>query len=129
MKTVKSILWICAVSCLLGFVAAVIPWKVITGFYQLFGIQPLPSDPVSVYTFRVFLVMTGMIGIFFVILARNPLKYEPMFKLTAYGLLCFGAFCLFFGIRYQLQYWLYFGDAFFCMLAGILLLVFRKKVV
>ena len=129
MKGIKTILWICAISCLLGFIAAVVPWKAITALYQFFGVQPFGSEPMSMYTFRIFLVMTGMIGIFFVILARDPFKYEAMLRLAAYGLLCFGIFCLFFGIRYDLRYWLYLGDALFCMLAGALLLVFRKKVV
>ncbi|MCJ7774095.1 MAG: hypothetical protein MUP22_13300 [Desulfobacterales bacterium] len=129
MKGLKIILWICAISCLVGFVGAVVPWKVITALYQVFDVQPFTSEPVSVYTFRVFLVMTGMIGIFFVILARNPLKYDVMLKLAAYGLVFFGVICLLFGFIYWLPVWLYIGDALFCIIAGLLLLAFRKKVV
>jgi uncharacterized membrane protein YjjP (DUF1212 family) len=71
--------------------------------------------------------MFGMIGIFFTILARNPLKYGAMLLLAAYGLLCYGVFCLAGGIRYGLPVWAYYGDVVFGIVAGILLLVFRKK--
>jgi len=68
-----------------------------------------------------------MIGIFFVILARNPLKYGAMLPLAAYGLLCYGVFCLVGGIRYGLPVWTYSGDVIFGVVAGVLILVLRKK--
>jgi uncharacterized membrane protein YjjP (DUF1212 family) len=71
--------------------------------------------------------MFGLIGIFFLILARNPLKYGAMLLLAAYGLLCFAVFCLAGGIRYGLPVWIYSGDVIFGAVAGSLLLIFRKK--
>jgi hypothetical protein len=68
-----------------------------------------------------------MIGIFFVILARNPLKYGAMLPLAAYGLVCYGIFCLVGGIRYGLPVWTYSGDVIFGVAAGVLILVLRKK--
>jgi hypothetical protein len=127
MKGIKTILWICAVSCLLSFGAALMPWKVITTILQWFEAQPFSSEPMGLYTFRVFMIMSGMIGIFFLILAQNPLKYNGMFNLGSYGLLCFGVMCLIFGIFYNLRFWIYLSDAIFCMLAGALLLILKKR--
>jgi len=129
MKGLKITLWICAMCCLLGFIAAALPWRVMTAWYHWFGFQPPAAEPVTVLAFRLFLAMFGMIGIFFIILARNPLKYGAMLLLAAYGLLCFGLFWLVGGIRYRyaLPVWMYAGDVIFCVVAGVLLLIFRKK--
>lgn len=127
MKGLKIILWICAISCLLGFIFAALPWRATTALFHWFRVQPPTAQPITVYIFRLCLAMSGMIGIFFVILARNPLKYGAMLLLAAYGLLCFGVFCLVGGIRYGLPVWTYSGDVIFGVVAGVLLLIFRKR--
>ena len=126
MKGLKIILWICAVSCLLGFICAALPWSVITTFYRWSGVQP-PFDATTVFLVRLCLATFGLTGIFFVILARNPLNYGAMLLLAAYGLICFGIFYLVGGIRYGLPVWIYSQKAFFFAVLGILILVFRKK--
>ena len=123
MKGLKVVLWICAVCCLSGFVAAVLPWQVMTAWYH----QPPTAAPITVFVFRLFMGVSGIIGIFFVILARNPLKYGAMLLLAAYGLLSFGVFCFVGGIRYAIPLCTYFGDAIFGVVAGVLLLIFRRK--
>jgi hypothetical protein len=127
MKGLKIVLWICAVCCLLGFVAAALPWAVIVACFEWFDLKPPPTEPVMTYMLRVSVATFGFIGIFFVLLARNPLKYGGMLPLAAYGLLCFGVFCLVGGIRYGLPAWAYSGDVAFGLVAGILILTFRKK--
>jgi len=127
MKGLKIILWICAICCLLGFIAAALPWRAITALFHWVAVQPPPAEPLTVFVFRLFLAIFGMIGIFFVILARNPLEYGAMLPLAAYGLLCYGVFCLVGGIRYGLPVWTYSGDVIFGIAAGVLILVLRKK--
>ncbi len=100
MKGLKIILWICAIGCLLGFIFAVFPWRAITALFNWVGLQPPVAEPITVFMFRLCLAIFGMIGIFFVILARNPLKYGAMLLLAAYGLLFYGVFNLVGGIRY-----------------------------
>lgn len=129
MKGLRIILWICAVSCLLGFVFAALPWRAITVCYDWAGIQPPAAEPTTVYMIRLFSAVAGMIGIFFGILARNPLKYGQMLLLAAYGLLCYGLFCLVGGIRYALPVCMYAGDVIFGIVAGLLILIFRKKAI
>ena len=128
MKGLKIVLWICAVCCLLGFIAAALPWRVITAWYDWAGVRPhLGAEPITVFAFRLFLALFGMIGIFFAILARNPLGHGAMLLLAAYGLLGFGVFSFAGGIRYALPLWVYSGDVIFCIVAGVLILVFREK--
>ncbi|KPL05675.1 hypothetical protein AMJ85_11245 [candidate division BRC1 bacterium SM23_51] len=127
MKGLKIVLWICAICCFLGLVFAALPWRAITACFDWFGLQPPAAEPLTVYIFRLCLAMAGLIGVFFIILARDPLKYGAMLLLAAYGLLCYGLFCLVGGIRYELPVWVYSGDVIFGIVAGVLVLVFRKK--
>ena len=127
MKGLKIVLWVCAVGCLLSFVFAALPWNFIKGWFEFFGLKPPAMGPITVYMFRLCLATYGLIGIFFVILARNPLKYDGMLLLAAYGALLTALFCLVGGIRYGLPLWAYSCDVIFCALAGVLLLIFRKK--
>ena len=70
-----------------------------------------------------------MTGIFFVILARNPISYGAMLLLAGYGLICFGIFYLVGGIRYGLPVWIYSQKSIFSALVGVLILIFRKKAI
>jgi len=74
-------------------------------------------------------VIFGIIGVFFAILARNPLKYGVMLPLAAYGLVGYGIFSLVAGMRYGLPVWAYSGDVIFGVVAGVLVLIFRKKAI
>jgi len=83
--------------------------------------------PLTVFMYRLCSAIFGIIGIFFVMLARNPLKYGGMLLLAAYGLVGYGIFSIVAGIRYGLPVWTYSGDVIFGVVAGVLLLIFRKK--
>ena len=127
MKSLKVTLWICGVLCLLSFIFAALPWRVITALCEWVGFQFPAASPIIVYMIRLCLAVVGLIGVFFIILGRNPLKYGAMLLLAAYGLLCYGLFCLVGGIRYALPVWMYAGDVIFGFVAGVLILMFRKK--
>jgi hypothetical protein len=71
----------------------------------------------------------GLIGIFFVILVRNPLKYGGMLLLAGWGILFMGLFSLVGGIRYGFPVWTYAGDVIFCGVVGVLVFAFRKKAI
>ena len=127
MKGLKIVLWVCAVSCLLGFAFGVLPWKAILAWFGFFGIQPPASDPITTYMLRLCMATFGLIGIFFVILARNPMKYGEMLPLAGFGILFMGFFSLLGGIRYGFPVWTYIIDFIFCIVAGVLVFILRKK--
>ena len=81
MKALKIVLWICAISCLLGFILAAFPWRAVTTLFHWAGIQPPGAEAITVLVFRLCLVLVGAIGVFFTILARDPLKYGAMLHL------------------------------------------------
>jgi len=129
MKGLKIVLWICAVCCLLGFVFGALPWTAITAWFKCFGLEPPVAGPITAYVFRLCMAIFGLSGIFFVILARNPLKYGGMLPLAGWGILFMGLFSLVGGIRYGFPVWTYAGDVIFCVVIGALVFVFRKKAI
>jgi hypothetical protein len=127
-KALKIILWISAIgSSLSGFVTAILPWHVITGFIASSGVQPPGDEPSTIYMFRLGFMAYGMMGVFFGILARNPLKYGVMLPFAACFLVCYSLFRLVGGILYQYPIWHYMGDVITGIVFGVLILILRKR--
>jgi len=129
MKKLKVVLWICALSCLLGFVIAAFPWRSLIAMLQWFGVQPPTPLPLIVYALRVFLATFGLIGVFFLILALNPFSTGPCCRLPRTDFCVWAFFCLAGGIWYSMPVHMYAGDVIFCLVAGVLVLVFRKNAI
>jgi hypothetical protein len=129
MNGLKLTLWVCAIGFLLNFIFAALPWQAITDWANAFGVQIPTAEPFTAYFFRLSLATYGMIGVFFVILARNPLKYGGMLLLAAYGLLLLGVLILIGSIRYALPFITYIVDVIFCFITGLLILDFRREAI
>jgi hypothetical protein len=129
MKGLKIILWICALCFLLEFIFVPLPWVSINAFFKWIGVEPIVAQPITVFGFRLSMALFGTIGIFFLILARNPLQYGDMLPLAAYGLICYGIIWFFGAMRYGLPVWAYFCDVILGLVGGLLILFFRKKVI
>ena len=127
MNTAKFLLWICAIGLLTSFIIAVLPWHTLMTWFDYIGIQTPEAHPLTVFMFRVCFALLGSIGIFFMILARNPLAYGPMLKLAAYGLIAWGLISFGGGIRYEMPVWTYVGDLVFGIVAGVCLIAFQRR--
>lgn len=128
MKGLKVVLWVCGIMMLLGFVEMLIPIRFMAEWYKPFDIE-LPLDPMTTYMVRVCQAMAGLVGVFLVILAQDPLKYGPMVLLAGYGDLFLALTVLVWGSRYglpPLMVWL--GTA-AMVIIGVLILVFRGKAI
>ena len=129
MMGLKIVLWIYGVLCLLGVVCAALPWAGIVTLCQWFAVPAPDANAVTVYLIRLSLAMTGMVGVFFIVLALDPLRYGAMLSLAGWGLFCYALFCLVGGVRYGLPALAYVGDVVFGFVAGALIVAFRKKAV
>ena len=127
MKGLKIILWISAIGSLSGFITSILPWHIITDWMTLTGIQPPGNEPATIYMFRLCFMAYGMIGVFLLVLARNPLKYGGMLPLAACFLIFYALFRLVCGILYQYPVWHYIGDFIVGIVFGISIFIFRKK--
>ena len=127
MKPLKITLWICGIAFLFSAVFAFLPWGVTLNWVRAAGVPSPPTNPMAILVFRFCLVLIGLIGVFFVMLARNPLGYGGMLLLGGYGLVGLGLFILMLGSRYELPAWTYTVDGLFCSIAGVSVLVFRRR--
>lgn len=123
MKSLKIAIWITAIGCLTAVPFIVLPWAVIEKFIMWFGIEPIPSDPLVMYLLRVSCGVYGLIGVYFIILARNPLNYGPMLNLGAYGLILFGLLSFFVGVSLEISSKVYTGDFLSGLILGIVIIV------
>ena len=127
MKSLKVALWVTAIGCLTAVPFIFLPWAAVESIGSWFGIESLPDMPIAVYFFKVVFGVFGLIGVFFIILARNPLKYGPMLNLGAFGLILFGLLALILGLSIGLPLIVYIGDGLSGLVLGIVILVFSSR--
>lgn len=127
MKSLKVALWISALGCLTAVPFIFLPWTVLENIISWFGIDPLPNVSLVVYLFRLVCGVFGLIGIFYVFLARNPLGYGPMLELGSFGLILFGLITLILGSTIGLPLIVYIGDALSGLVLGIIILILSIK--
>ena len=127
MKSLKVTLWITAIGCLTVVPFIFLPWSVLEAIVSFFGHDPIPDVPVVIYFVKVLFIVLGFIGIYFIILARNPLGYAPMLYLGAYGLIIFGLLALILGFTIDVSPIVYIGDALFSLVLGIIIVTLSSK--
>ena len=127
LKALKFALWVAAIGCLAAVPFVALPWSVVDNIAHLFGIHPLPDDPVVMYLVRVSCGVFGLIGVYFIILARNPLDSGPMLDLGAYGIAIFGLLSLFIGLSLNVSPRLFIGDALSGLILGVAIIVLSSK--
>lgn len=125
--SLKVVLWITGIGCLMAVPFIFLPWSVIKAMASFFGHDPMPDVPIMVYYIKVMCGAGGFMGIFFIILARNPLAYGPMLYLGAYGLIVLGLLELILGIIIDVYPKVYIFDVSFALILGIIILVFSLK--
>ena len=78
MRSLKICLWIAAIGCLLSVFGVFLPFSVLESVAKAFGAQALPDSPLVIYAARVMSAMAVATGVYFVILALDPMKYPVM---------------------------------------------------
>ena len=127
MKGLKIVLWVCAIACLPGFLVLVMPWPMIAGMFELYGLGAPTVGPLEAYMFRLTGAMLGLVGVFFLLLALRPMQHRPMLLLAGIGLLAFSLITLVGGIHYRFPLRVFLPDTLFCGITGALIVVFRAK--
>jgi hypothetical protein len=121
MKFLKVVLWICGIGFMLSFIVMILPWSAIESLYGFFGEGALPGTPVSGYVIRVMCAIVGLIGIYFLMLARDPVRYRPLLFFTSLGLIACGLLCFFIGLIVGISPLFYIGDGLFGIISGLII--------
>jgi len=128
MKALKAVLVVLGVLCFLSSAPAIVlPWSGVVRGLEGLGLEAPVGDAFVVYCVRLSSLGFALIGIFFLILAADPLRYRPMLVLAVCGLWLMAAAALVTGWLAQMQPPWYLGDFAACLIAALLLLAFWPR--
>jgi hypothetical protein len=129
MRALKVILWIIGIGLLIEAVASVLgPWNTIRDLLTRIGITDIPDTAFVAYFFKIASGVFGMVGIFFIMLARNPVGYGGMLNLAAYGMIAFGLLAAIIGPWMGVPLTICLGDAIFGLLFGCVIAILAARV-
>lgn len=127
MRALKICLWIAGIGCLLSVLGIFLPvsaWESITKF---FGIESFPDSPQFMYAVRLMSATYAAVGVFFVILALDPMKYGVMVPFSGLGAVLIGVVCAIVGLLEAIPLWWLMGDSLSCVVVGVLIFVFWQQ--
>ena len=129
MRTLKICLWIAAVGCLLSVVGVVLPISAWESIAKYFGIESLglPDSPLFEYIVRVASAMAVAVGVFFVILAIDPMKYPVMVPFSGLAAVFLGLVCGITGLAVAMPPLWFLGDSLSGVVVGVLIFGFWRQ--
>ncbi len=127
MRALKICLWIAGVGCLLSVFGMFLPMLVFESIAKFFGIESLPDSPLLVYAVRLMSATYAAVGVFFIILALQPMKYGVMVPFSGLGAVFVGVVCGITGLAVGMPLFWFLGDSLSCVLLGVLILVFWRQ--
>ncbi len=128
MRGLKICLWVAGVVCVLSVIGIFLPMSVWEWFGRAFGIDlALPEGPVWTYAVRLMSATYGVIGVYLLILALDPMKYGVMVPFTGIAALFVGICAGIVGLAAGMPALWFLGDCISCTVMGILVLVFWKR--
>jgi len=127
MRALKICLWIAGFACLLSVFGIFLPMSVFESIAKFFGIESLPDSPLLVYAVRLMSGTYAAVGVFFVILALDPVKYGVMVPFSGLGAVFVGLVCAIAGLLTAMPLWWFLGDSLSCLVLGVLILVFWQQ--
>lgn len=128
MKLLKTLLWVCGIIFFISFPMMTVPWNVVENLCKWFGLPAMPADAMTVYAYRMICVLCGFIGIYFIVLATDPIRYRKLVCLTGWGLMFVGLVAIITGIMVDMKPPWYIADGGFGVLTGLLITVLYRQV-
>jgi len=125
-RRLRVVLWIAGVGCGIAIFGVVVPWDWLSSWSAAYGLEEMSADPLWVYGMRAACATWAFVGVFFLLVARDPTAYAPFLNLAIGGLLFVGLVCLITGAAVSMQPPWYLTDVAFCWVVGLLLLLWRQ---
>jgi hypothetical protein len=127
MRALKICLWIAGIGCLLSVFGMFLPVSAIESITKFFGIESLPDSPQFMYAVRLMSGTYAAVGVFFIILALDPMKYGVMVPFSGLGAVFVGVVCAIAGLLAEMPLLWFMGDSLSCLVLGVLILVFWQQ--
>ncbi len=127
MRALKICLWIAGVGCLLSVFGMFLPMSRFESIVKFFGIESLPESPQVMYAVRLMSATYAAVGVFFIILTLDPVKYGVMVPFSGLGAVFIGVVCAIAGLLAAMPILWFLGDSLSCLVLGVLILVFWQQ--
>ena len=127
MRALKICLWIAGIGCLLSVLGIFLPVSAWESIARFFGIESFPDSPQFMYVVRLMSATYAAVGVFFVILALDPMKYGVMVPVSGIGAVLIGVVCAIVGLLEAIPLWWFLGDSLSCVVVGVLIFVFWQQ--
>jgi len=127
MRGLKICLWIAGIGCLLSVVGLFLPVRLVESLAKVFGGPAFPDSPLCLYALRVVSATYVGVGVFFVILALNPTKYEVLVPFSGLAAIFLGVVCAITGLVVAMPVLWFLGDSLSCVVLGVLIVLFWRQ--
>jgi hypothetical protein len=127
MRALKICLWIAGILCLLSVFGIFLPISAWQSFAKIFGIESLPDSPVFVYAARLMSATYALVGVFFIILALDPMKYGVLVLFSGVASVLLGVVCAIVGLIAKMPNLWFLCDSSSCVVLGVLILAFWQR--
>ncbi len=127
MRSLKICLWIAAIGCLLSIFGMFLPLSVLESVAKAFGAQEFPDSPLVIYATRVMSATYVAVGVFFIILALDPMKYPVMVPFSGLAAVFLGLVCGITGLAVGMSPLWFLGDSLSCLVVGGLIFIFWRQ--
>jgi len=126
MRSLKICLWIAGIGCLLSVFGMFLPVSAWGSIAKFFGIESLPDSPLIMYAIRTVAATYIGVGVFFIILALEPMKYGVLVPFSGLAAVCIGVVCAITGLTVGMPVLWFLGDSLSCVVLGVLIVVFWR---
>ena len=127
MRALKICLWIAGVGCLSSVFGMFLPVSAWESVAKFFGIESFPDSPLLLYGARLMSAVSVAVGVFFVIMARHPMKYGVMVPFSGIAAVFVGLVAGITGLEAAMPLLWFLGDSLSCVVLGVLILVFWRR--
>lgn len=128
MRGLKICLWIAGLACIGSIFGMFLPVSHLESIASLFGEQPFPDSPLFHYMLRLISATYVAVGVFFVYLAMNPMKYGVLVPFSGMASLFVGIVTALTGSAVKMPVLWFLGASLGCIIIGALILIFWKKI-
>jgi len=111
MRALKLCLWITGILCLLSVLGIFLPLSAWQSIATAFGIESLPDSSLFVYMIRLISATYAAAGLFYIILARWPMKYQVLIPFSALAAVFVGMTCAITGLTVAMPVLWFLGDS------------------
>jgi hypothetical protein len=125
-KRLRVVLRIAGLGCMTGVFGVALPFGWLNEWLGMMGLGEIPAGPLPAYAVRGVAATFVFVGVYFLLLAGDPVRYAPFLTLSIAALLAIGTVCLITGATTGMRPAWYLTDVAFCWVLGLLMLLWRK---